>query len=154
MNVSSNGKDLIKWFESLSLSSYRDIGVWSIGYGSRSPVNYPYTITRLQAEQLFNRDIVKLEKWLNIIILRRDRAQHQFDAIASWTYNVGHGSAFSSTLIKKYNSGSDLKVVAYEFTKWAYIIDPKKKTKKLSKGLLKRRKMEQSLFLNKKLVYF
>jgi len=148
------GQNLIKWFEKLRLTSYPDVGVWSIGYGSRSPVNYPYTITRAKAEQLFRRDIVRLERWLNTIVLRENPKQYQFDAIASWTYNVGHGAALSSTLIRKYNLGADPHTVADEFMNWVYTTDPRKKTKILSKGLLNRRKMEATLFLDRRLVYF
>lgn len=149
LKVSPRGKNLIKRFESLMLSSYRDIDVWSIGYGSRSPVNYPYTITRAKAEQLFNRDIARLEKWLNIMISRHNPAQHEFDAIASWAYNIGHGAALSSTLIKKYNRGDDPQIVANQFMNWVYTKNGKKKIKTLSKGLLKRRKMEKAIFLNR-----
>lgn len=147
--VSPRGKNLIKRFESLMLSSYRDIDVWSIGYGSRSPVNYPYTITRAKAEQLFNRDIARLEKWLNIMISRHNPAQHEFDAIASWAYNIGPGAALSSSLIRKYNRGEDPHIVANQFTNWIYTKNGKKKIKTLNKGLFNRRKMERALFLNR-----
>jgi len=154
LRVSIDGQNLIKWFEKLRLTSYRDIGVWSIGYGSRSPVDYPYTITRVKAEQMFRTDIAQLEKWLNAIILRENTKQHQFDAIASWTYNIGHGAAFSSTLMKKYNMGADENSVAKEFNTWVYVTDPRRKIKIMSRGLAYRRKVESSMFMEGKLVYF
>jgi lysozyme len=103
---------------------------------------------------MFRRDIAQLEKWLNTIILRENTKQHQFDAIASWTYNVGHGAAFSSTLMKKYNMGADENAVAKEFNTWVYVTDPRRKIKIMSRGLAHRRKVESSMFMEGQLVYF
>lgn len=154
IKVSKDGKKLIKWFEQLRLTAYRDINVWSIGYGSRASANYPYSISKLKAEQLFQRDIIHLERWLNMIILRQKPKQNQFDSIASWTYNVGHGAAISSNLIREYNSGGSSLEVASEFMLWVYITDPKTGKKIRSRGLVSRREIERKLFLTGKLEFF
>jgi lysozyme len=103
---------------------------------------------------MFRSDIAKLEKWLNTIILRENLKQHQFDAIASWTYNVGHGAAFSSTLMKKYNMGADPYAVAEEFKTWVYVTDPRRNIKVMNRGLSNRRKIESTMFIEGRLVYF
>jgi lysozyme len=103
---------------------------------------------------MFRSDIAKLEKWLNTIILRENTKQHQFDAIASWTYNVGHGAAFSSNLMKKYNMGASEYSVAEEFKTWVYVTDPRRKIKIMNRGLANRRKIESSMFMEGRLVYF
>jgi lysozyme len=154
MKVSQDGQRLIKWFEKLRLTAYPDFGVWSIGWGSRANANYPYTISSLKAEELFRKDIARVERCLNQLIIRADVKQQEFDAIASWTYNVGEGAAISSTLIRKYNLGEPDREVASEFLRWIHVTDPKSGKKIRKQGLLARREAERKLFLTGKVEFF
>jgi lysozyme len=154
MKVSKDGQKLIKWFEKLRLTSYPDFGVWSIGWGSRASANYPYSISSLKAEELFQQDIKRVQKCLNQIIVRQDVKQHEFDAIASWVYNVGEGAAISSTLIRKYNLAEPEREVASEFLRWVHVTDPRTGKKIRKEGLMSRREAERKLFLTGKLEFF
>ena len=67
--------------------------------------------------------------------------QNQFDALVSFTYNLGAGALGSSTLLGKLNRG-DFEGAADEFPKW------NKAGGKVLNGLVKRRAAERSLFLS------
>ena len=67
--------------------------------------------------------------------------QNQFDALVSFTYNLGAGNLRSSTLLKKLNAG-DYAGAADEFPKWN-----KAGGKELA-GLTRRRNAERDLFLS------
>ena len=66
--------------------------------------------------------------------------QNQFDALVSWTFNLGPGNLRSSTLLKRLNAG-DYRGAADEFLKW------NKADGKVLPGLTKRREAERALFL-------
>lgn len=70
-----------------------------------------------------------------------DIAQHQFDALVSFTFNVGTSNFGSSTLLKKLNAG-DVSVAADQFDVWIYAGG------KVLNGLVNRRAAEKELFLN------
>ena len=66
--------------------------------------------------------------------------QSQYDAMISFTFNLGPGNLRSSTLLKKLNAG-DRAGAADEFLKWT------KAGGKTLPGLVKRREAERALFL-------
>ena len=68
--------------------------------------------------------------------------QNEFDALASFTYNLGIGALRSSTLLKKLNKGDRIGA-SKEFKKWVNA------NGRRLKGLVKRRKREKNLFLTK-----
>lgn len=97
MHVSDQGRAFIGAQEGLRLRTYRDaVGVLTIGYGHTSaagpPIVNPYMIiTKQQADSILARDLVKYEDE----ILREVHVpllQCQFDALVSFTYNVGVGA--------------------------------------------------------------
>lgn len=66
--------------------------------------------------------------------------QNQFDALASFTFNVGVGSEAHSTLVKDLNVWN-IPAAANQFLVWNHVngvVDP---------GLTRRRQAEQTLFL-------
>jgi lysozyme len=65
--------------------------------------------------------------------------QEQYDALVSFTFNVGGGALSGSTLVRKFNAG-DCYGAAAEFTRW------NKAGGKVLPGLVKRRAWEQQLF--------
>lgn len=65
--------------------------------------------------------------------------QVQYDALVSFTFNVGEGNLRKSTLLRKLNAGA-CREAAAEFLKWVYA-----RGKKLP-GLVKRRAEESRLF--------
>lgn len=66
--------------------------------------------------------------------------QHQFDALASFTYNLGVHALTSSTLLKLLNN-SDFDGAAEQFLVWDKVGG------KVIQGLLNRRMAEKALFL-------
>lgn len=69
--------------------------------------------------------------------------QHEFDALVSFTHNVGTGAYCSSTLAKKINA-NDYSGAAYEFRKWNKVC--KRGVCSPVKGLTNRRAAEERLF--------
>ncbi|CAK8738012.1 Lysozyme RrrD [Sodalis praecaptivus] len=145
MQISNKGMSLIKEFEGCSLTAYKDaVGVWTIGYGWTNPVDgvpihEGMTITQEKADELLREGVKQYEKPVNenvSITLN----QHQFDALVSFTYNLGPANFKSSTLLKKLNSG-EYQVASDEFLRWH------KAGGKVLFGLIRRRAYERDLFL-------
>jgi lysozyme len=66
--------------------------------------------------------------------------QHQFDALVSFTFNVGNSALAKSTLARKLNAGDECGAAA-EFPRW------NKARGRVLNGLTKRRLDEQATFL-------
>lgn len=147
MEVSIVGQKLIKKWESLRLESYRDIrGTWTIGWGSTGRGNYPHRITSVQAEKFFRQDLESVAGALNQMITT-DVSQSEFDALASWVFNIGPTKAKTSTLIRKLNAGAERSQVAIQFLRWCWAtLESGEKVK--VKGLVNRREAERQLFLS------
>lgn len=144
--TSKNGINLIKKYEGCVLKAYKcPANVWTIGYGHTSGVKEGQKITKTQAEEYLKKDLVKYEKSVNKLVIV-DLNQNQFDALISFTYNVGMGNLGKSTLLKKLNDNNYIGA-STEFLKWnKAVVNGKKKE---LKGLTKRRKAEKKLFLKK-----
>lgn len=150
MNISENGLSLIKEFEGFFSKPYRDpIGIPTIGYGftyylpSRKKVSMsdkPITVvegTEMLKETLngYENDVKRLVKSkLN---------QNQFDALVSFTYNLGATNLSKSTLLRKVNINPDDKTIADEFLKW------NKAGGAVFRGLTRRRQAESDLYFKK-----
>lgn len=118
--ISESGRQTIRNFEGLRLTSYQDAGgTWTIGYGHTGPdVTAGMTTTAVQAEAWLRDDVAAAEdavRSLVSVVL----SQAQFDALVSFVYNVGSGNFSRSTLLAKLNAG-DYAGAADEFSKWTY----------------------------------
>ena len=139
--TSQKGIDLIKSFEGCRLTAYQDsVGVWTIGYGHTAGVYQGMTITEKEAEDFLRSDLGTSESAVNRLVTY-SMNQNQFDALVSFTFNVGSGNFGSSTLLKKLNQG-DITGAANEFDKWIQAGG------QVLEGLVKRRAAEKELFLN------
>lgn len=141
MQVSERGVDLIKSFEGKKLESYTDsAGVWTIGYGHTLNVAPGQTINDSQADIYLSEDLTRVEQAImeNVQVPLN---QNQFDALASFIFNVGAGAFSRSTLLKKLNRGDYLDA-AEEFSRWVYAGKVK------LPGLVRRRQAEKDLFLS------
>lgn len=140
MKIGQRGLDLIKEFEGLSLTAYLDGGgVWTIGYGHTGNVVRGDAITAEQADAWLRNDVGTAERAVTAAV-RVPLTQDQFDALASFTFNLGGGALRSSTLLKRLNAG-DYAGTAEEFLRWKF--DNGKEVA----GLLRRRRAERALFL-------
>ena len=146
MQTSDKGIALIKEFEGCKLTAYQDsVGVWTIGYGWTQPVDGKpiragMTIKQETAERLLKTGMVSYESDVSRLI-KVGLTQGQFDALVSFTYNLGARSLSTSTLLRKLNAG-DYAGAADEFLRW------NKAGGKVLNGLTRRREAERALFLS------
>ena len=143
MKISKKGLDLIKTFEGLELKAYKDsVGVLTIGWGSTgSHVKPGMSITKEQAEELLKQDVSRFEKGVNDLV-KVPLIQNQFDALVSFSFNLGLGNLKSSTLLRKLNA-SDYSGAASEFLRW------NRAGGVVLKGLTRRRQAEKDMFEGK-----
>lgn len=140
MRTSQNGVSLIKAFEGLRLQSYQDsVGVWTIGYGATRGITAGMKITNEQAERMLVNDIGRFEPEIERL-LKVTVNQCQWDALVSFTYNLGAYNLGSSTLLKLINAG-DYAGAADQFPRWNMAGG------KVLAGLTKRRSAERAMFL-------
>ncbi|HID7492764.1 TPA: lysozyme [Enterobacter hormaechei] len=146
MQTSEKGIALIKEFEGCRLTAYQDsVGVWTIGYGwtqpvEGKPIRAGMTIKQETAERLLKTGLVSYEKDVSRLVKVRLK-QGEFDALVSFTYNLGARSLSTSTLLRKLNAG-DYAGAADEFLRW------NKAGGKVLNGLTRRREAERALFLS------
>lgn len=146
MQTSDKGIALIKQFEGCKLTAYQDsVGVWTIGYGwtqpvDGKPVRAGMTIKQETAERLLKTGLVSYESDVSRLV-EVGLTQGQFDALVSFTYNLGARSLSTSTLLRKLNAG-DYAGAADEFLRW------NKAGGKVLSGLTRRREAERALFLS------
>jgi lysozyme len=137
-----SGKELIKESESKRLKAYLPTpdDVWTIGFGSTLGVKKGMVITDEQAEEFLSRDLEAVERCINkncTVPL----TQNQFDALASFVYNLGCNAFKSSTLVRLLNEGQ-YNEAADQFPRW------NKQGSTVLKGLTVRRQKERELFLS------
>lgn len=122
--LSKQGADFIKRLEGLRLTAYKDsAGVVTIGYGHTGDVRMGQTISEADADSYFTKDIAWAVDAVNGAV-KVNLTQAQFDALVSFTFNVGAGAFRSSTLLKKLNAG-DYSAVLGEMARWVYAGDKK-----------------------------
>ena len=95
MKTSEKGLKLIKEFEGLRLEPYKcDVGVWTIGYGHTKGINQnTKPITKEQAEDFLKDDLKFFEGLVNNKkYVPQQINQNQFDALVSFTFNLGGGN--------------------------------------------------------------
>ena len=108
---------LIKQWEGLRLEAYTDFGgVWTIGYGHTATAHRGMRITEEEAERLLRVDVAWAEEAINRNV-KVDLTQNQYDALASWVYNLGETNLRRSTLLRKLNGG-DYRGAGKEFLRW------------------------------------
>ena len=139
-------------------------GIWTVGLGHalvnqkngqwlRGTADYPLvkeqypqflTLTKNEADVLLRVDLVKFEDKLNQS-LRVQLQQHQFDALVSYTFNIG----WSETMMRLINANSPMKNIV-DWWENHYITANGVKMP----GLIKRRKSEAHLYSTGKVSYF
>jgi len=148
MKTSKKGIELIKRYEGFRSKPYLDaVGIPTIGYGAThygNGIKVKMTdkpITEEEATILLSKMLVSYEDSVNRLVTR-ELNQNQFDALVSFTYNLGGANLKSSTLLKKVNANPCDRTIADEFNKWVNAGG-----KKLN-GLVKRRKEEAKLYFS------
>ena len=141
LKTSQAGLDLITKWEGLKLQTYIcPAGKPTIGVGHvvLSGENFAGGITREKALEILASDVEKFERGIqrNISV---PLSQNQFDALVSWTYNVGPAAMAKSTLMSHHNAGR-VTDAANEFARW------NRAGGKPMAGLTRRRKAEADLY--------
>lgn len=149
--ISPAGLDLIKEFEGFHkdlgdgrVKAYPDPATggapWTIGWGSTGPHIGPDTVwTYAQAEAQLLKHVDEFER--DVRRLAPETTQGQFDALCSFTYNLGSHALKRSTLLKLHNQGLYGKA-AFQFSKWVFANGSR------MRGLERRRKAEAELYLS------
>ena len=158
MKVSDSAVEVIKHHEGKRNKPYSCPALlWTIGYGH---VLYPEQ-AKLKLEErkayslrpehdkiwsdggidaILRSDLTRFESGVLRLCPGAINSQAHFDALVSFSFNVGLGSLQSSTLRMKYNRG-EYEAAADEFLKW------NKGGGRVLLGLTRRRLAEQALFL-------
>ena len=145
MKTSQAGIDLIKRFEGCKLKPYLcPAGLWTVGYGhvigngKEAPEKQLYT--RGEINELLRTDLARFERG----VLRYcpvHLTQSQFDALVSFSFNLGLGVLQRSTLrqkiLRKDGEGAAKEILKYN-----------KAGGQVLKGLTRRREAEYRMFTN------
>lgn len=154
MRISQEGIDFIKQWEKFRADWYRcSAGVWTIGYGHLEdkrdgevtdedlPPMMKAPIDEEDAELLLEDDLQFFEIEVNSLV-DVDLNQNQFDALVSFSFNVGTGRhGFGGSTLRKKVNQEDYEGAAEEFKKWVYANGEK------LRGLELRREAEKRMFL-------
>ena len=147
MKTSSKGIDLIKSFETLRQTAYKAVPTekyYTIGYGHYGPdVEPDSTVTEKEAEQLMKEDLADVEQAVSNATAGWNLNQNQFDALVSFTFNVGIRAFRNSTLLKLIKRTTPENVIRAEFMKWKY------SGGRVLAGLERRRRAEADLYFSK-----
>ena len=146
MRTSDAGVSLIKTFEGFRAKPYRcPAGIPTIGYGAtfypdgrKVSLNDP-AITEAYATELLRDMLGGFERGV-LRQVKVELAQHEFDALVSFAYNVGSEALAGSTLLKRLNA-NDKKGAADQFLRW------NRADGRVMSGLTRRREAERAMFL-------
>jgi lysozyme len=157
MKLSEQGLQMLTILEGSRPNLYLDsVGLPTIGVGhllstgervsgfisiSGRLVNYRRGLSDQQVIDLLEEDVSEFEDSLNSFLRLHNicLAQHQFDAIIMWMFNVGIGAANKSTLYVRL-SQKELSAIPKELAKWV-----RAGGRRLA-GLINRRNYEIDLF--------
>lgn len=122
-HITSNGLQLIKRFEGFSPTIYLDAaGLPTIGYGHlikpHETTLFKAGITEDKAVELLKSDIAVAERAVTRLITV-PLTDHQFDALVSFTFNLGAGTLQRSTLRAKLNR-QEYWCVPAEMMRWIH----------------------------------
>lgn len=151
MEPSSDCIKLVQEFEGCAkkqadgtFSAYPDPGTggdpWTIGWGTTGPdVKKGLNWTQQQCDDRFTQDLTKFSVGVANAIGGAATTQPQFDALVSFSYNVGIGNLTKSTLLRLHKAG-DYAGAANQFALW------NKAAGKVLPGLTRRRAAEAALY--------
>ena len=141
MRTSQRGINLIKSFESLRLEAYRcPAGIYTIGYGHTAGVRRGDVIDEQGAKQLLTEDLRKFEAVVNRECPHVN--QNQFDALVSFTFNLGERNLMKSTLLKCVKANPANLNIRTELLRW------NRANGEVLAGLTRRRMAEADLYFS------
>jgi len=143
-NVTDEGLDLIKRFEGFSPIVYICPAGWpTIGYGhvvrDQEREQYEDGIDEEVGEALLRNDVEKSGRAV-LRLIRVALDDGQFDALVSFTFNLGSGALQRSTLRRRVNR-EEHEAAPAEFRRWVWAGGRR------LKGLMRRREAEAQLYV-------
>jgi len=154
LKISDHGKKLLAQWEGIEHKVYKDaVGLPTIGVGhlltgdersshqimiGDTPVNYDNGLNDEQVYDLLAQDLSRFETTIDEAVTV-DLEQNQFDALVSFSFNIGTSAFKKSTLLKHLNSG-DYGDVPNQLLRWV------KADGKTLQGLVNRRENEIKLW--------
>ncbi|WP_318371845.1 lysozyme [Enterobacter sp.] len=140
LHTSRDGLALIADLEGCRLRPYQcSAGVWTSGIGHTAGVMPKVDITERQAAENLIADVLNVERRLAICV-PVTMPQHVYDALVSFSFNVGTGAACRSTLVS-YIKRHQWWQACDQLTRWVYVNGVK------NKGLENRRQRERAYCL-------
>ena len=142
MKTSQNGLTLIQKFEGFEGQVYIDAaGYPTIGYGHliKAGEDFSRGISYAEATKLLAQDVEFAENAVARFI-RTPLSQSQFDALVSFTFNLGGGALQRSSLRRKVNRAEHAEVPD-EFMRWVFAGGRR------LRGLIRRRSAEAQLYM-------
>ena len=139
--ITTTSLSLIQHFEGFSATIYRcPAGLATIGYGHVVHADEDFTdsITTDIAEVLLRQDVTVAEEAV-LRLIHVPLANGQFDALVSFTYNLGQGALQRSTLRRKVNR-QEHQAAPAELMRWVWAGGRK------LPGLVRRRAAEARLY--------
>ena len=141
--VSEEGLELIKHHEGFVPHIYLDAaGFPTIGYGHliKADEDFSDGIDKVRGEQLLIEDVRIAERAVTRLITS-PLSQSQFDALVSFTFNLGSGALQRSTLRRVVNRGEHADV-AHQLRRWVFAGGRR------LRGLIRRREDEAVLYMS------
>ncbi|MEZ5690505.1 MAG: lysozyme [Rickettsiales bacterium] len=143
--ITQDGLNLIKRFEGFEPEIYLDAaGLPTIGYGHLlrpgEEEMFKNGISEEAGVALLIKDVLVAERAV-LRLIRVPLSNGQFDALVSFTFNLGSGALQRSTLRRKVNREEHEDVPA-EFMRWVWAGGRK------LKGLIRRREAEARIYLS------
>lgn len=142
LTVSASGLGFIKYHEGESKVVYLDpVGIPTVCVGHTAPnlrVGAEYSSKVCQ--ELLRKDTAVAQKAVQRLV-HVPLTQEQYDALVSFTFNVGEGNLAKSTLLKRINAGQCL-AAGDEFSRWVYARGQR------LKGLERRRTAERAMWVS------
>ena len=106
MKISQDGINLIKKYEGVRYKPYRcPAGLWTVGVGhligdgKQLPDSYNRTFTEKEVDDILRQDLVRFERGVTMLFPVSYRfTQGMFDALVSFSFNLGLGALQRSTV--------------------------------------------------------
>jgi lysozyme len=142
--VSRAGLELIKAFEGYRPSAARLAGGgWTVGYGHTKSARAGAEVSLDDAEALLIYDLIEVSAAIDALVFA-PLTQNQFDALASFAFNIGLSSFRASAVLRLVNEGAMLQAASAlelwrkaDFEGERIVVD----------ALVRRRAAEKTLFL-------
>lgn len=147
MKASKKAIEMIRHHEGVRLKPYQDaIGLWTVGVGhligdgKSLPPEWNRTFTLEEVDGILAKDLARFESGV-ARFCDSGLTQPRFDALVSFSFNVGLGTLQRSSIRMKHNRG-DFEGAANAFLLYT------KAGGKILKGLVNRRKDERAVYLS------